>query len=60
MFGSQDIQVFLFLIIPWFTTSCDVVMSFSTWDMVHFLIYLLNHSLLSHQAWPIDRYKQGK
>ena len=39
---------------------CDVMMSSSTWDMVHFWIYLFNHNLLSHQAWSIDRYKQKK
>ena len=32
---------------------CDVV-SFSTRGRLHFL----NHNSLSHQTWPIDRYKQ--
>ena len=36
---------------------CDV-MSIITWGRVNFLIYLLNHNSLSHQTWPIDRYKQ--
>ena len=36
---------------------CDAMMSISTWDMVHFWIYLLSHNSLSHQTWPIDRYK---
>ena len=39
---------------------CDVMMSISAWDRVHFWVYLLNHNLLSHQTWPIDRYKQGQ
>ena len=38
----------------------DVTMSISTWDKVHFWIYLLNHKSWSHQTWPVDRYKQGK
>ena len=57
MFHSQDIQVFLFLTISWFTKS-DVIMS--RWDRAHFWIYLLNHNSLNHQTWPIDRYKQGQ
>ena len=39
---------------------CDVIMSMSTWDRVHFWIYLLNHKSLSHQTWPIDIYKEGQ
>ena len=39
--------------------TCDVMMSISIWDRVHG-IYLLNHNALTHQTWPIDRYKQGK
>ena len=41
-----------------FNQICDVMMSISTWDRVHFLIYLLNHNFLSHQTWPAFRYKQ--
>ena len=37
---------------------CDVTMSISTWDKVHFWIYLLNQNSWSDQTWPIDRYKQ--
>ena len=37
---------------------CDSVIS--TWDKVHFLIYLLNRNFPSHQSWLIDRYKQVK
>ena len=37
----------------------DVTMSISTWDKVHFWIYLLNHNSC-HQTWPVDRYKQGQ
>ena len=35
-------------------------MSISTLDKVHFWLYLLNHNSLSHQTWPIYRYKQGQ
>ena len=35
------------------------MISISTWDWVHFWIYLLNQNSLGHQTWPIDRYKQG-
>ena len=38
---------------------CDVI-STSTWDRVHFWIYLLNHNSISHHTWPTDRYKQGQ
>ena len=37
---------------------CDVRINISLWDRVYFWIYLLNHKSLSHQTWPIDRYKQ--
>ena len=61
MFRSWDIQVFVFLTMPCFTKS---VMSWwvliSTWDMVHFWIYLLNHNSLTHQIWSINRYKKGQ
>ena len=36
------------------------MMSISTWDKIHFWIYLLNRNSLSHQTWPVDRYKQGQ
>ena len=39
---------------------CDVMMSISAWDRVHFWIGLLNHNSLSNQTWSIDRYKQGQ
>ena len=51
-FHSQDIQVFVFLIIPWFTRS---VMSWWA-DRVHFGIHLLNCNSLNHQTRPS---KQG-
>ena len=38
----------------------DVMMSISTWDRVHFWIYVLNHNSLSAQTWPINWYKQGQ
>ena len=37
----------------------QIMISISTSDRVHFLIYLLNHDLLTHQTWSIDRYKEG-
>ena len=39
---------------------CDVTMSISTWDKVHFWIYLLSLKSWNHQTWPVDRYKQGQ
>ena len=39
---------------------CDVMMSISTWDKVHFWIYFLNHNSSSYQTWPVDRYNQGQ
>ena len=39
---------------------CDIMMSISTWERIHFWLYLLNHNSLSHQTWPNGRYKQGK
>ena len=39
---------------------CDVMMSLSTWERVHFWIYLLNHDSLSHQTWSIVKFKQGQ
>ena len=36
---------------------CDVIMSIYR---VHFWIYLLNYNSLSHQTWPINRYKDNK
>ena len=37
----------------------DVTMSISAWDEVHFWIYL-ERQIISHQTWPVDRYKQGQ
>ena len=37
---------------------CDVMMSISTWNRVHFWMYILNCTL-SHQTWPLDKYKHG-
>ena len=37
---------------------CDVMMSISTWDRVHFGIYLLNHNSLDQQIRSIDRNRQ--
>ena len=48
MFRSQDIPVFVFLTIPWFTKS--VMMNIGTGDRIHFWIYCLNHSSLSNQT----------
>ena len=58
MFRSWVIQVFVFLTILRLTKSVwrhDEY--YSTWDRVHFWIYLLNNKL-THQTWSIDRYKQ--
>ena len=38
----------------------DVTMSISTWNRVHFWIYLLNHNSLTHPTWSVDRCKQGQ
>ena len=46
-------KVFAFLTISWFTKSLTWWV-ISTWERVHFRIYLLSHRLLSHQTWPID------
>ena len=56
MFHSQDIQVFVFFNHLTIYQICKVMMSISTWDRVHFWIYLLNHNSLSLHAWPTDRY----
>ena len=37
---------------------CEVIMSISTRDRMHFLTYLLNHKKV--KTWSIDRYKQGQ
>ena len=39
---------------------CDVMMSISSCDRVHFWIYFPNHNSLSHQTWSINWYKQGQ
>ena len=38
---------------------CDVI-HISTWDRVHFWIYLFNYNSISYHTWPTDRYKQGQ
>ena len=57
IFRSRDLQVFVFLTIPWFIKSVT-----PWWILVHetvqFWIYILNQNSLSHQTWSIDRYKQ--
>ena len=59
MFFSEDIQVFVFLTIRWFTKSVT-----SWWVLVHatgcIFEYIFNHNSLSHQTRSIDRYKQGQ
>ena len=50
---------FLYFNHPMIYQICDAMMSITTWERVHFWIYLLNHNSLSHQTWSIDRYKQG-
>ena len=39
---------------------CGVMISISTWDRVHFCMYLLKRNSLSHQTWPTVRYKRGQ
>ena len=58
MFHSQE--SFCVFNDPMIYQVCDVMMSISTWNRVHFRIYLLNRNLLSHQTWSIDTYKQGQ
>ena len=61
IFRSRGIQVFVFLTIPWFTKSLTLWWVLrSTWDRLHFWIYLLNRNSLTHQTWSIDRCKQGQ
>ena len=59
MFHSLDIQVCIFNHSMIYQIS-DLMMSISTWNRVHFWIYLLNQSSLTHQTWLTDRYKQGE
>ena len=59
MLRSHDIQVFCIFNHRMIYQICAVI-SISTWDRVHFLIYLLNHNSVSHHTWPTDRYKQGR
>ena len=60
MFHYRNIQVFVFLNIPWFTKSVT-----SWWVLVHetgcifeYIFWTTSHQ--SHQIWSIYRYKQGK
>ena len=59
MFCSGDIQVFLFLTVPWF------IKSVTSWlVLVHEAMcifeYILNHNSLMHQTCSIDKFKQGQ
>ena len=61
MYHSQDIQVFVFLNILWFTKS---IMT-SWWLLlvhktVHFWVHILNCNSLSHQTWSINKWKYCK
>ena len=60
MLRSWDIQVFCIFNNSMIHENSYVMVSISTWYMVQFLIYLLNHNSLTHQAWSIDKYKQGQ
>ena len=52
---------FLYFNHPMIYQICDVMMSISAWDRMHFWIYLLNQkNSLSRQAGPVDRYNQGQ
>ena len=59
IFCSQDIQA-LYFNHSMIYQICDVMMIISTWDRVHFEIYLLNHKSLTLHAWSIDGYNQGQ
>ena len=52
------LKIFCIFNHPMIYQVCDIMMSISTWDRVHFWIYLLNHNSLSHQTWSIDWYTQ--
>ena len=39
---------------------CEVIMSISIWDRVHFWVYLFNRNSLSHHTRPSDRYEKGQ
>ena len=61
MYHSQDNQVLYFKHPMICYIYCEVMMSIiSTWDRVHFWVHLLNRNSLSHQTWPISRYKLGE
>ena len=55
---SSEGQIKIIFNHPMIYRICDVTMSISTWDQVHFWVYLLNYNSWSYQTWPIDRYKQ--
>ena len=59
MYRPRDIEVFIFLPIPWFTQSV-----ISCWDLGHktgsIFKYLLNYNSVIHQTWSVDRYRLGQ
>ena len=56
MFLSQDILKLFYFKGPHDLPNMWRLMSISTWNNGSFM----NHNWLSHQTWPIDRYKQGQ
>ena len=54
------LKIFKFLYHPMIYQIWDVMMSISTWDRMHFLIFLLNRNWLTHQTWLVDRHKEGQ
>ena len=55
IFRSQDIQVFVFLTIPWFTTRVSVHETACIFEY----IYLLNHNSPIHWICTCDRYNSN-
>ena len=47
LFHSQDIELFFIFNHVMIHQMCDVMISISTWDTVHFWIHLLNHNSLT-------------
>ena len=44
----------------WMIYQACAVINISSWDRVHFWIYLLNHNSISDHTLPTDRYKRGQ
>ena len=57
---QQRIQLCKCKISSWITNHNPLRRTLSTWDKLHFWIYLLNRNSWSDQTWLFDRYKQGQ